>query len=109
MREAIATDRAPQAIGPYSQAVRAGSHIYCCGQIPIDPAPGLIIDGDNAAQTRQVLTKLGQVLEAAGASLDQVVKTTVYLADLNDFVAMNSVYATFFSSPAPARSFWAIH
>jgi 2-iminobutanoate/2-iminopropanoate deaminase len=104
MREAIATDRAPQAIGPYSQAVRAGNHIYCSGQIPIDPVTGLIIDGDIAAQTRQVLTNLSKVLEAAGASLDRVVKTTVFLADMDDFAAMNAVYATFFSAPAPARS-----
>lgn len=104
MREAIATDRAPQAIGPYSQAVRAGNHIYCSGQIPIDPVTGLIIDGDIAAQTRQVLTNLSKVLEAAGASLDRVVKTTVFLADMDDFAAMNAVYATFFASPAPARS-----
>ena len=104
MREAIATDRAPQAIGPYSQAVRAGNQIYCSGQIPIDPATGSIIDGDISAQTRQVLTNLSHVLQAAGASLDHVVKTTVYLADMGDFAAMNAVYATFFSSPAPARS-----
>jgi 2-iminobutanoate/2-iminopropanoate deaminase len=104
MREAIATDRAPQAIGPYSQAVRAGNQIYCSGQIPIDPATGSIIDGDISAQTRQVLTNLSQVLQAAGASLDHVVKTTVYLADMGDFAAMNAVYATFFTSPAPARS-----
>ena len=104
MREAIATDRAPQAIGPYSQAVRAGNQIYCSGQIPIDPATGAIIDGDIAVQTRQVLTNLSKVLEAAGVSLDHVVKTTVYLADMNDFAAMNAVYGTFFSSPAPARS-----
>lgn len=104
MREAIVTDRAPQAIGPYSQAVRAGNQIYCSGQIPIDPATGSIIDGDISAQTRQVLTNVSQVLQAAGASLDHVVKTTVYLADMGDFAAMNAVYATFFTSPAPARS-----
>jgi 2-iminobutanoate/2-iminopropanoate deaminase len=104
MREAIATDRAPQAIGPYSQAVRAGNQIYCSGQIPIDPTTGSIIEGDIGAQTRQVLTNLSNVLKAAGASLDDVVKTTVYLADMNDFAAMNAVYATFFSSLAPARS-----
>ncbi len=104
MREPIATDRAPQAIGPYSQAVRAGTHVFCSGQIPIDPATGLIIDGDVSVQTRQVLTNLSKVLEAAGASLDHVVKTTVYLADMDDFAAMNAVYATFFSAPAPARS-----
>jgi 2-iminobutanoate/2-iminopropanoate deaminase len=104
MREAIVTDRAPQAIGPYSQAVRAGNQIYCSGQIPIDPATGAIIDGDIATQTRQVLTNLSKVLEAAGVALDHVVQTTVYLADMNDFAAMNAVYGTFFTSPAPARS-----
>ena len=104
MREAIATDRAPQAIGPYSQAVRASNQIYCSGQIPIDPSTGLLVDGDISVQTRQVLTNLSRVLEAAGASLDQVVKTTVFLADMGDFAAMNAVYATFFTSPAPARS-----
>ena len=104
MREAIVTDRAPQAIGPYSQAVRAGNQIYCSGQIPIDPATGAIIDGDIATQTRQVLTNLSKVLETAGVALDHVVQTTVYLADMNDFAAMNAVYGTFFTSPAPARS-----
>ena len=104
MREAIATDRAPQAIGPYSQAVRAGNQIYCSGQIPIDPASGAISVGDIATQTRQVLTNLSKVLEAAGVALDHVVQTTVYLADMNDFAAMNAVYGTFFTSPAPARS-----
>jgi len=103
-RSAVSTADAPQAIGPYSQAVRAGNQIYCSGQIPIDPATGLIVDGDISTQTRQVLTNLACVLEAAGSSLDQVVKTTVYLADMGDFAVMNAVYATFFSSPAPARS-----
>ena len=104
MREAIVTDRAPQAIGPYSQAVRAGNQIYCSGQIPIDPATGAIIDGDIATQTRQVLTNLSKVLEAAGVALDHVVQTTVYLADMNDFAKVNEIYATYFSDPAPARA-----
>jgi 2-iminobutanoate/2-iminopropanoate deaminase len=104
MRDPIATDRAPAVIGPYSQAVRAGSHIYCSGQIPIDPATGQIVDGDISVQTRQVLTNLGEVLKAAGASFAHVVKTTVFLADMADFTAMNAVYGTFFSAPAPARS-----
>ena len=104
MRDAIATDRAPKAIGPYSQAVRHGGLVYCSGQIPLDPATGATVEGDIAAQTRRVLQNLAAVLDAAGASLDTVVKTTVYLADMNDFPAMNEVYATFFSSPAPARS-----
>ena len=104
MRDSIATDRAPQAIGPYSQAVRAGSHIYCSGQIPIDPATGQLVEGDIGVQTRQVLTNLGEVLKAAGASFVHVVKTTVYLADMDDFAAVNAVYGTFFPAPAPARS-----
>jgi 2-iminobutanoate/2-iminopropanoate deaminase len=104
MRDPIATERAPQAIGPYSQAVRAGSHIYCSGQIPIDPTTGQIVDGDIGVQTRQVLENLGEVLKAGGASFAHVVKTTVFLADMADFAAMNAVYGTFFSAPAPARS-----
>ena len=104
MRQAIATDKAPKAIGPYSQAVKAGSLLFCSGQIPLDPRTGLLIEGDIAAQTRQVFTNIGAILQAAGASFDHVVKTTVFLADMNDFAAMNDVYATFFASPAPARS-----
>ncbi len=104
MRDAIATDQAPRAIGPYSQAVRTGRLVFCSGQIPLEPTTGAMVDGDIAAQTRQVLQNLGAVLEAAGATLDSVVKTTVFLADMNDFAAMNEVYATFFTSPAPARS-----
>jgi 2-iminobutanoate/2-iminopropanoate deaminase len=104
MRDPIATERAPQAIGPYSQAVRAGSHIYCSGQIPIDPTTGQIVDGDIGVQTRQVLENLGEVLKAGGASFAHVVKTTVFLADMADFAAMNAVYGTFFTTPAPARS-----
>ena len=104
MREAIATTGAPQAIGPYSQAIRAGGFLFCSGQIPLDPATGRMVEGDVAAQTRQVLANLEAVLTAAGASLADVVRTTVYLADLNDFGAMNEVYATRFPAPAPARS-----
>jgi 2-iminobutanoate/2-iminopropanoate deaminase len=104
MRDPIATERAPQAIGPYSQAVRAGSHIYCSGQIPIDPTTGQIVDGDIGVQTRQVLENLGEILKAGGASFAHVVKTTVFLADMADFAAMNAVYGTFFTTPAPARS-----
>ena len=104
MRDAIATDRAPKAIGPYSQAVRSGGLVFCSGQIPLDPATGVMVQGDIAAQTRQVLQNLGAVLEASGAALETVVKTTVFLADMNDFAAMNAVYATFFTAPAPARS-----
>ena len=104
MREAIATDKAPRAIGPYSQAVRIGNLLFCSGQIPLDPATGHLVTGDLAAQTRQVFANLGAVLAEAGASFSDVARTTVYLADMNDFAAMNEVYATFFGTPAPARS-----
>jgi 2-iminobutanoate/2-iminopropanoate deaminase len=104
MRQAISSASAPTAIGPYSQAIRAGQLVFLSGQVPLDPATGALIDGDIAAQTRRVLQNLGEVLKAAGLSFDHVVRTTVYLADLNDFPAMNDVYATFFASPAPARS-----
>ena len=104
MREGIATDAAPKAIGPYSQGIRVGNLLFCSGQIPLDPATGQLVSGDIAAQTRQVFSNLRGVLDASGASFDHVVRTTVYLADMNDFAAMNEVYATFFASPAPARS-----
>ena len=104
MREAVATERAPKAIGPYSQAIKAGSLLFCSGQIPLDAATGAMFEGDIAAQTRQVFANIAAILEAAGTSFDRVVKTTVFLADMNDFAAMNEVYATFFTSPAPARS-----
>jgi 2-iminobutanoate/2-iminopropanoate deaminase len=104
MREAVATDAAPRAIGPYSQAVRAGQLLFCSGQIPLDPASGTVVDGDVSAQTRQVLANLAAVLAAAGVTFRHVVKTTVYLADMADFEAMNRVYATAFDAPAPARS-----
>src|SRR4051812_48868560 len=104
MRRAVSTTSAPQAIGPYSQAVRMGSLLFLSGQIPLDPATGMLIDGDIATQTRQVFQNLGAILEAAGASFADVARTTVYLADMADFTAMNEVYATFFESPAPARS-----
>ena len=102
--EKVQTDSAPCAIGPYSQAIRSGNMLFCSGQIPIDPATGEIIEGDIGQQTRRVLENLAAVLAAAGASLSNVVKTTVYLADMGDFVAMNEVYATFFDDPAPARA-----
>ncbi|MFQ6058888.1 MAG: RidA family protein [Anaerolineae bacterium] len=103
-RRIIATDKAPAAVGPYSQAVRVDNSVFTAGQIAIDPATGALIEGDIAAQTRQVLQNLSAVLEAAGSSLDQVIKTTVYLADMDDFAAMNEVYAQFFSTDPPARS-----
>ena len=104
MRRGIHTDQAPKAIGPYSQAVVADRLVFCSGQIPLDPATGQIVAGDIGAQTRQVLTNLGAVLAEAGATFDHVVKTTVYLADPEDFAAMNAVYGDFFPPPAPARS-----
>jgi 2-iminobutanoate/2-iminopropanoate deaminase len=104
MRLAVSSDAAPKAIGPYSQAVRAGSLVFVSGQIPLDPATGAMVDGDIAAQTHRVFANLRAILEAAGASFDQVVRTTVYLADMNDFAAMNEIYAGYFSSPGPARA-----
>ena len=104
MREAVATDQAPTAIGPYSQAVVIDGWVFCSGQIPLDPRTGQMVEGDISDQTRQVFANLQHVLGAAGSGFDAVVKTTVYLADINDFAAMNEVYATIFSSPAPARS-----
>ena len=104
MRTTVATEQAPRAIGPYSQAVVAGQLLFCSGQIPLDPATGQLVDGDITAQTRQALLNVRAILAAAGATFDDVVKTTVYLADMNEFAAMNEVYASFFPSPAPARS-----
>jgi 2-iminobutanoate/2-iminopropanoate deaminase len=104
VKETISTENAPGAIGPYSQAVKAGSMVYCSGQIPIDPATGEFVSNDVAEQTRQVLKNLGAVLEAAGTNLNNVVKTTVFLADMNDFTAMNEIYAEFFSENKPARA-----
>lgn len=100
----IATDQAPAAIGPYAQAVQVGQFIFTSGQIPLDPTTMTIVGEDVATQTRQVLHNLAAVLQAAGSSLGQVVKTTVFLKDMNEFQAMNEVYATFFPSAPPARS-----
>ncbi|MFQ3631194.1 RidA family protein [Roseiflexus sp.] len=102
-RSVVQTSAAPQAIGPYSQAIIAGDMVFCSGQIPLTP-DGVLVEGDVAAQTRQVLTNLQAVLAAAGSSLDQVVKTTVFLVDMNDFAAMNAVYDEFFAANPPARS-----
>ena len=104
MREIIATESAPRAIGPYSQAVRAGNLIFASGQIPIDPATGEFVSGEIAEQTEQVLRNISAVFEAAGASLNEVVKTTVFLVDMDDFTAMNDVYARFFGEHRPARA-----
>jgi 2-iminobutanoate/2-iminopropanoate deaminase len=104
MREAVSTSTAPAAIGPYSQAIRAGSLLFVSGQIALDPASGVLVEGDVTVQTHRVFRNLAGILEAAGSSLDRVVRATVYLADMNDFAAMNEVYGTYFSAPAPARS-----
>jgi 2-iminobutanoate/2-iminopropanoate deaminase len=104
MPQAVSTQAAPAAIGPYSQAIRAGDFLFVSGQIPLDPATGTLVDGDVRTQTRRVLENLSAIVAAGGASLDRVVKTTVYLVDMNDFPAMNEVYATFFTAPAPARA-----
>lgn len=104
VKEIVATDRAPRAIGPYSQAVRAGNLLFASGQIPIDPATGEFVSGGVAEQTEQVMRNLSAVFEAAGASLTQVVKTTVFLADMDDFTAMNQVYGRFFGEHPPARA-----
>ncbi len=104
MREVIATDRGPKAIGPYSQAIRANGLIFLSGQIPLDPGTQQVITGDVAVQTERVLQNIAAILDAAGSSLAQAVKTTVFLKSMNDFGAMNEVYARHFSGDAPARS-----
>lgn len=101
---AIHTEKAPAAIGPYSQAIQAGSTIYVSGQLPIDPATGAFAGNDIASQTHQSLTNMKHILEAAGTDMSAVVKTTVLLADIADFAAMNAVYAEFFTAPYPARA-----
>jgi 2-iminobutanoate/2-iminopropanoate deaminase len=104
MRQAVSSDSAPKAIGPYSQAIRAGSLLFVSGQIPLDPVTGSMIEGDIAAQTRRVFANLQAILEAAGGSFENVVRTTVYLADMNDFATVNEIYGTYFTAPAPARA-----
>ena len=104
MKEAVSSPDAPKAIGPYSQAVRAGQLLFVSGQVPLDPATGQIVSGDIAAQTRRVFDNLGAVLEAGGRSFADVVRTTVFLADMNDFATVNEVYGTYFSEPYPARA-----
>ena len=104
MREIITTDKAPGAIGPYSQAIKTGGMVYCSGQIPIDPATGEFVSNDVVEQTEQVLKNLSAVLDAAGTNLGNVVKTTVFLADMGDFAAMNEVYGRYFSENKPARA-----
>lgn len=104
MKEVISTEKAPGAIGPYSQAIKTGNMVFCSGQIPIDPATGEFVSQDVSEQTEQVFKNLIAVLEAAGASLDDVVKTTVFLADMGEFAAMNDVYARYFVDNKPARA-----
>lgn len=103
-RAIIHTDNAPKAIGPYAQAIKVGNFVYTAGQIPIDPKTGNFVEGGIAAQTRQVLENLKAVLVAAGSSLDQVVKATVYLKNIGDFAAMNEVYGEYLGAATPARS-----
>jgi 2-iminobutanoate/2-iminopropanoate deaminase len=104
MRDVVITEHAPQAIGPYSQAIKAGGFVFVSGQIPIDPTTGLIAQSEVAAQTDRVLQNLKAILTAAGTSLDNVVKTTVFLKSMGDFAAMNEVYARFWKKAPPARS-----
>ena len=104
MRNVIATDRAPKPVGPYSQAVIEGDFIFVAGQGPINPGTGSLELGDARSETKRVFENLKAILQAAGSSLDDVVKCNVYLRDINDFAAMNEVYATYFPAPAPARA-----
>lgn len=104
MKQVIHTDSAPAAIGPYSQAIQIGDLLFVSGQVPIDPSTGAIVEGDIKSQAQQSLNNLKAILNAAGTNMGAVVKTTVFLADMNDFAAMNEVYAQFFQEPFPARS-----
>ncbi len=103
-RTVVATEQAPAAIGPYSQAIAAAGLVFCSGQIPLDPVTGQIAEGDIETQTRRVLDNLTAVLQAAGSSPEQVVKTTIFLADMNDFATVNTIYAEYFGTESPARS-----
>ena len=104
MKQAVSSPEAPKAIGPYSQAVRAGQLLFVSGQVPLDPATGQLVEGDIAAQTRRVFANLAAVLKAGGRTFADVVRTTVFLADMNDFAAVNEVYGSYFSEPYPARA-----
>ncbi|HKP85399.1 MAG TPA: RidA family protein [Blastocatellia bacterium] len=104
MKDRVQTDNAPKAIGPYSQAIKANGLVFASGQIPLDPAAMQVVEGGVREQTERVMNNLKAVLESAGSSLDRVVKTTVFLADLNDFADMNEVYGRFFGDAPPARS-----
>ena len=104
MKDTVQTDQAPQAIGPYSQAIKAGGFLFASGQIPTDPQTGQFVAGGIAEQTEQVLKNLSAVLQAGGSSLERVVKTTVFLADMSEFTSMNEVYGKFFAENPPARA-----
>ena len=104
MLSAVSTGSAPKALGPYSQGIRAGQFLFVSGQVPIDPSTGELVGGTIGDQTRRSLDNIGEILKAAGVSFGNVVRSTVYLADLSDFAAMNEVYATYFTPPQPARS-----
>jgi 2-iminobutanoate/2-iminopropanoate deaminase len=104
MKKVISTSKAPAAIGPYSQAIQVGNLVYTSGQIPIDPATGSFVEGGIKEQTRQSLLNVKAILNEAGTTMDHVIKTTVFMADMNDFAEMNSVYSEFFNTPYPARS-----
>ena len=104
MKKIISTSEAPAAVGPYSQAVRVGSTIYCAGQIPLDPKSGQIVSGDIAAQTRRVLDNVAAILKAEGLTFDNIVKTTIFLTNLGDFQTVNEVYGSYFKNQPPARS-----
>jgi len=104
MKKIVSTSDAPAAVGPYSQAIRSGNLLFCAGQIPLDPKTGQLVSGDIATQTRRVLDNISALLKAAGLTFGQVVKTTIFLTDMNDFQAVNEVYATYFREEPPARS-----
>jgi 2-iminobutanoate/2-iminopropanoate deaminase len=104
MKKIISTNEAPAAVGPYSQAVRAGGMVFCAGQIPLDPKSGQIVTGDISAQTRRVMDNITAVLKADGLTFDNIVKTTIFLVDLNDFQIVNEIYGSYFKQAPPARS-----
>jgi 2-iminobutanoate/2-iminopropanoate deaminase len=104
MKQSVSSPKAPKAIGPYSAAVRAGQLLFVSGQIPLDPTTGQIVDGDIAAQTRRVLDNVAALLEAASRSFADVVRTTIFLADMNDFSTVNEIYGQYFAEPYPARA-----
>jgi 2-iminobutanoate/2-iminopropanoate deaminase len=104
VRDAVSTNAAPAAIGPYSQAVRAGQFLFLSGQIPLDPSTGVVVPGDVATQAHRVMLNIQAVLHAAGATFEHVVRTTIFLADLADFAIVNEVYGGYFGTPPPARS-----